>query len=60
MVGVFRAIKEGALMAGEDRLGQLVRNVERRQTMKLRERDKRDTLRIFYSDSQGGFKLKYD
>ena len=52
----FRAIKEGALMSKENRIGQLARNIEAREAMKIREKDKKDKLTIILDDLKEQFK----
>lgn len=40
-------------------MGKLIKNVERRETMKLREKEKREAVAIFASEARSQFKEKY-
>lgn len=42
-------------MAKENRTAQIIRNIEMRETMKIREKDKRDKLTILLEDTRSGF-----
>ena len=46
-------------MAGENRVGKLIRNVERRETMKIKEKEKKETVSIFFSEVREQIKDKY-
>jgi hypothetical protein len=43
-------------MCSEDRIGKIMKNVERRETIKLKERDKKDQLTLHLEDLNRQFK----
>lgn len=47
-------------MAGENRVGKLIRNIEKRETVKIREKEKKETIAIFFSEVRSQLKEKYD
>lgn len=46
-------------MSKQNRIAQLARNIEARQTMKLREKDKKDKLTILLDDLKEQFKNEW-
>lgn len=46
-------------MAGENRVGKLIRSIEQRETVKLREKEKKDALSITFNEARQQLKEKY-
>jgi phage-related minor tail protein len=40
-------------------VGKLIRNIEKRETMKIREKEKKESISIFFSEVRGQVKEKY-
>ena len=40
-------------------MGKLVRNIEKRETVKMREKEKRESITIFLGEARAQFKEKY-
>lgn len=46
-------------MAGENRVGKLIRSIEQRETVKLKEKEKKDALSITFNEARQQLKEKY-
>lgn len=46
-------------MASENKVGQLMRNIEARQTNKIRDKDKKDKLTILLEDARANFNAEW-